>query len=81
MNIDKFTITSYDQLTGFNKSTGSLEMIMDELNEFTLSHEEGSDPITGRGGRTIANLKKSKKVTGKWYAFWRCFGCHGRFRS
>ena len=24
MNIDKFTITSYDQLTGFSKSTGSL---------------------------------------------------------
>ena len=65
MNIDRFTITSYDQLTGFSKSTGSLEMIMDELNDFTLSHEEESDPITGRGGRTIANLKKSKKVTGK----------------
>ena len=65
MNIDKFTITSYDQLTGFNKATGSLEMIMDELNDFTLSPEEESDPINGRGGRTIANLKKSKKVTGK----------------
>lgn len=65
MNIDKFTITSYDQLTGFSKATGSLEMIMDELNDFALSHEEESDPITGRGGRTIANLKKSKKVTGK----------------
>lgn len=65
MNIDKFTITSYDQLTGFSKSTGSLEMIMDELNDFTLSHEEESDPITGKGGRTIATLKKSKKVTGK----------------
>ncbi len=65
MNIDKFTITSYDQLTGFSKASGNLEMIMDELNDFTLSHEEGSEPITGRGGRTIGNLKKSKKVTGK----------------
>ncbi len=65
MNIDKFTITSYDQLTGFDKSTGSLEMIMDELNDFSLSHEEESAPITGKGGRTIATLKKSKKVTGK----------------
>ncbi len=65
MNIDKFTITSYDQITGFDKSTGSLEMIMDEINDFTLSHEEESDPITGKGGRTIATLKKSKKVTGK----------------
>ena len=65
MNIDKFTITSYDLLTGFNKATKSLEMVMDELNDFTLSHEEESDPITGKGGRTIATLKKSKKVTGK----------------
>lgn len=65
MNIDKFTITSYDQIIGFNKATGNLEMVLDELNDFSLSHEEESDPITGRGGRTIANLKKSKKVTGK----------------
>lgn len=65
MNIDKFTITSYDQLTGFDKATGNLEMIMDELSDFTLSHEEESDAITGKGGRAIATLKKSKKVTGK----------------
>ena len=34
MNIDKFTITSYDQIIGFDRTTGSLEMILDELNDF-----------------------------------------------
>lgn len=64
MNIDKFTITSYDQIVGFDRSTGSLDMIIDELNDFTLSHEEEKTDITGKGGRTISSLKKNKKVTG-----------------
>ena len=65
MNIDKFTITSYDQLTGFDKTNGSLDMILDELSDFTLSHEEEKSDITGKGGRIISSLKKNKKVTGK----------------
>ena len=65
MNIDKFTITSYDQLTGFDRTNGSLDMILDELNDFTLSQEEEKVEIGGKGGRTIGSLKKNKKVTGK----------------
>lgn len=65
MNIDKFTITSYDQITGFDRTTGSLDLILDELSDFTLSHEEEKVDITGKGGRTIRSLKKNKKVTGK----------------
>ncbi len=65
MNIDKFTITSYDQITGFDRTNGSLDMILDELNDFTLSHEEEKTDIAGKGGRTIGSLKKNKKVTGK----------------
>lgn len=65
MNIDKFTITSYDQITGFDRANGSLDMILDELSDFTLSHEEEKADITGKGGRIISSLKKSKKVTGK----------------
>jgi len=65
MNIDKFTITSYDRLMGFDRSTGKLDMILDELSDFTLSHEEEKVDITGKGGRTITSLKKNKKVTGK----------------
>ena len=65
MNIDKFTITSYDQITGFDRTNGSLDMILDELNHFTLSQEEEKVDISGKGGRTIGSLKKNKKVTGK----------------
>ena len=64
MNIDKFTITSYDQIIGFDRTSGSLDMIMDELNDFSLAQEEEKVDITGKGGRTISSLKKNKKVTG-----------------
>lgn len=64
MNIDKFTITSFDTLTGFKSGTNELRLIMDELSDFTLSQEEEKVDITGRGGRTIGSLKKNKKVTG-----------------
>lgn len=65
MNLDKFTITSYDEIMGFDRVTGNLEMILDELSDFTLSQEEDKTDITGKGGRTIGSLKKNKKVTGK----------------
>ena len=65
MNIDKFTIVSYDQFVGFDRSTGNLDMIMDELTDFTLSQEEEKVDIQGKGGRPIGSLKKNKKVTGK----------------
>lgn len=65
MNIDKFTITSYDELWGFDRTTGNLDMVLDELTDFTLSQEEEKVDIQGKGGRTIGSLKKNKKVTGK----------------
>ena len=36
MNIDKFTIASYDQITGFDRTNGSLDLILDELTDFNL---------------------------------------------
>lgn len=65
MNIDNFTITSFDQLTGFSRTDKTLKLLLDELNDFTLSQEEDKSEITGRGGRTVGTLKKNKKVTGK----------------
>lgn len=65
MNIDKFTIISYDQITGFDRTSGALELILDELSDFTLSQEEEKVDITGKGGRPIGSFKKNKKVTGK----------------
>ena len=62
MNLDKFTITSFDQLTGFDRTTGNLDMVLDELTDFTLSQEEEKVSITGKGGRTIGSLKKNKNL-------------------
>ena len=64
MNIDKFTITSYDQITGFDRTNGNLDLVLDELSDFTLSHEEEKVDITGKAGIIISSLKKNKKVKG-----------------
>lgn len=64
LNADKFTITSFDQLTAFDRTTGSLELIMDELTDFSLAQAEEKTEITGKSGRTIGSLKKNKSVTG-----------------
>lgn len=64
MNVDKFMITSYDRITGFDRTNGSLEMILDELTDFNLSNSEDKTEVTGKGGRTIDTLKRNKKVTG-----------------
>ena len=37
MNLDKFTIVSYDQIAGFDRQAGMLALVMDEINDFTLS--------------------------------------------
>ena len=63
MNLDKFTIISYDQLVGFDRTNGSLELIMDELTDCTIAQEEEKVDISGRGGRPIGSLKRNKKTT------------------
>ncbi len=74
MNIDKFTIASYDQIVGFDRTNGSLDFILDELTDFNLSNSEDKSEITGKGGRTIGTLKKNKKVTGSGTNGFLCGG-------
>ena len=74
MNVDKFTITSYDELRGFDRQTKTLEMVLDELTDFTLSQEEEKTDITGKGGRVVSSLKKNKKVTGSGTNGFLCGG-------
>ena len=65
MNLDKFTIVSYDQIAGFDKQAGMLALVMDEINDFTLSQEEEKKDITGKGDRVIGSQKKNKKASGR----------------
>ena len=53
MNLDKFTIVSYDQIAGFDRQAGMLALVMDEINDFTLSQEEEKNDITGKGGSCL----------------------------
>lgn len=64
MNIDKFTITSYDAITGFDRTNGGLVLVMDEISDFTLNQTQETQDITGKGGRVISRMKKNKAVEG-----------------
>ena len=59
MNVDKFTIASYDQITGFDRTNGSLDLILDELTDFNLSNSEDKSEITGR--KSYRNAEKEQK--------------------
>ncbi len=61
INIDKYTITSFDMLTMFNAAK-ELEFIMDELTDTTISNSEEKGEITGKKGRVVKYLKKNKAV-------------------
>lgn len=64
MNIDKFTITSYDAITGFDRTNGGLVLVMDEISDFSLNQSQETQDITGKGGRVISRMKKNKAVEG-----------------
>lgn len=64
MNIDKFTITSYDRIVGFDRVDGGLELVMDELTDFSLAQAQETADITGKQGRIISRAKRNKSVTG-----------------
>lgn len=64
MNIDKFTITSYDAITGFDRTNGGLVLVMDEISDFSLNQTQETSDMTGKGGRVISRMKKNKAVEG-----------------
>ena len=64
MNIDKFTIVSYDAITGFDRKTGGLVLVMDEISDFSLNQTQETSDLTGKGGRVVSRMKKNKAVEG-----------------
>ena len=74
MNVDKFTIASYDQIMGFDRTNGSLDLILDELTDFNLANSEDKSEVTGKGGRVIGTLKKNKRVVGSGTNGFLCGG-------
>ena len=47
MNIDKFTIISYDAITGFDRVNGGLVLVMDEISDFSLYQTQETSDLTG----------------------------------
>lgn len=62
VNIDGFYVTSLDQLTCFNNAN-ELEMVLDELQDSTISNTQENNNITGKNGAVIGTLKRNKAVT------------------
>lgn len=62
MNVNDFTITSLDKITGYSL-TGDYLFTIDELSEATIANAEEKTDITGRGGRKLGSLKRNKTVT------------------
>lgn len=62
VNIDGFCVTSLDQLTCFNNAN-ELEMVLDELQDSTISNTQENNDITGKNGAVIGTLKRNKAVT------------------
>lgn len=60
INFDKFNFVSIDTIRKYDKATGKLEWILDELQDATLSSGEEMVFGTGKLGNRITSLKKNK---------------------
>lgn len=63
MNVADITITSIETITGFGLTTGSYLFTLDEIQDATINNTQETQEITGKGGRKLSNLKKTKGVT------------------
>jgi hypothetical protein len=63
MNINDITITSLETITAFGITDGAYLFTMDELQSATIAQTQDTADITGKAGRKLNTLKKSKAVT------------------
>lgn len=63
MNINDITITSLETISAFDIATGAYKFTLDELQNATIAQTEEKSEITGKHGRKLSNLKRSKAVT------------------
>lgn len=58
---DKLIITEVLGATGLN-SDGTVGFLIDEIDDLTIANTEGKEAVTGKGGKTLLNIKKDKKT-------------------
>ena len=62
MNIKDITITSLETISAFSIPDGAYLFTMDELQKTDISQTQETSDITGKAGRKLSTLKKSKAV-------------------
>lgn len=60
--LDRISITEIHSMT-FIDSDNEVAFFVDELQNMSFAQSEEKVPVTGRGGRTLKNIKKNKSVT------------------
>lgn len=63
LNINDITITSLETINAFDIVTGAYRFTLDELQNASIAQAQDSTEITGKGGRKLATLKRSKTIT------------------
>lgn len=63
MNINDITITSLETITAFDIATGNYKFTLDELQDATIAQSQESTDVTGKNGRKLTTLKRSKGIT------------------
>lgn len=62
MNINDITITSLETINAFDLVSGEYKFTLDELQSAKIANTQEKTDITGKGGRKLSSLKKSKAV-------------------
>ena len=63
ININDIAITSLETITAFDIASGAFKWVLDELQNATIANTQETSDITGKMGRLLSTLKKSKAVT------------------
>lgn len=63
LTVDNLTISSLETIMAFGINGGTYRFTMDELQNATIANSQENTAMTGKGGRTIGQLKRNKSVT------------------
>jgi hypothetical protein len=63
INVSDLSITSLETIMAFGINGGAHRFTLDELQNATISNSQENTALTGKGGRTIGQLKRNKSVT------------------
>ena len=61
--VDNLTISSLETIMAFGINGGTYRFTLDELQSATIANSQENTAMTGKGGRTIGQLKRNKSVT------------------